>query len=151
MVFLILPGNSRRKPFRELYLDRYLNCFQTAPARDGDFCAQVAAQLNFYTLAANASIDNHGFDQGQVMPVKLQTVRLVGARKFPARLVQFFKLDPHIETPWPTHSPHQGASHKVANYIRGRGSFKTEPGLGVSTGSDSDRVSGSVNRSNPVS
>src|SRR5215831_12660817 len=80
MVFLILPGNSRRKPFRELYLDRYLNCFQTAPARDGDFCAQVAAQLNFYTLAANASIDNHGFDQGQAMPVKLQTVRIRGHR-----------------------------------------------------------------------
>src|SRR6185503_20993792 len=75
--------------------------------------------------AADAPRDADRLNQTQLVLVERQFVRLVGLGERTTATFQVFKLDPHIETPWLTDSPHQGASHKVVNYSWPSGTFKT--------------------------
>ncbi len=75
--------------------------------------------------AANAACYAYRFEHAQVTLVEFQFIRRIDVYDSTTAAIQAFKLDPHIETPWLTDSPHQGASHKVGNYSWASGTFKT--------------------------
>src|SRR5207244_9293313 len=79
---------------------RQLNRLQTAATSNGYFRAQLAAKLNFFSLAPDAALDTHRFNQSQLVFIKSQLIDLIRPRKLAAGFFQFFELNPHIETPW---------------------------------------------------
>src|SRR5205814_9632170 len=57
VLLFVFPRDSRCKSLRELDVDRQLNRLQTAATSNGYFRAQLAAKLNFFSLAPDAALD----------------------------------------------------------------------------------------------